>query len=363
MKRAKHRHTELDGLRGIASVAVGLHHGLGAILASATLAGTLITAALIPAMGAFGVDLFFIMSGFFLTGMVEHAARLPVFYLRRFIRLVPPALVSALVLFVFTRLALSTPPIAAESAQAYLQYYAACHLMPLRLVLLNLALIRHALNPPLWTIRLELLTSALFPLIIWLKNLRPSAAHRLVLLAALLLIALLLNHHKKFGLDVLHYLYIFYAGTLIHDLGPRLKLSTQQQYALFALAIIGLLAAAAFSPDSVLHRLRFDMPATLCGGTMVLLLAHGNLPAIKRFMNLRLVQFLGRISYSFYLLNWLAVAGIGGLLMHSALPAQAGMLPCVLLLTFLSTLLSVLLGYLLHICVERPATALSRHVA
>lgn len=97
---------ELDGLRGIAVLMVVLWHYVGAIIDPAlgiwagALARTLIC-------GRVGVDLFFVLSGFLITGIILDRTRPPShflssFYIRRAVRILPPylLLVSAFWLIV-----------------------------------------------------------------------------------------------------------------------------------------------------------------------------------------------------------------------------------------------------------------------
>ena len=76
---------ELDGLRALAIITVLLHHALSAFPAS--------TVRRLAGFGWTGVDLFFVISGFFLGGILidQRAADnyYRIFYLRRFLRIVP----------------------------------------------------------------------------------------------------------------------------------------------------------------------------------------------------------------------------------------------------------------------------------
>ncbi|OYY03866.1 MAG: hypothetical protein B7Y73_05760 [Acidocella sp. 35-58-6] len=79
-------------------------------------------------------------------------------------------------------------------------------------------------------------------------------------------------------------------------------------------------------------------------------------------MNSRGVQFLGRISYSFYLINWLCVMGTTQAIIHSGMIAYYGVLPAALLLTAVSTLMSLIGAYWLYVTIEKPAVRLSRYL-
>ncbi len=363
----QHRYRELDGLRGIASMMVGIGHSMGLVvaMASASLTNAVINATGGVINGAIAVDLFFIMSGFFLTGMIgtPTARRLPKFYLRRAARLAPPAIASVALIYIFSRLALSGQPAFADAASAYLQFKAENYLIPAWNLFLNFILIRHTLNPALWTIRLEIFTSAIFPFVIMLRNLRPSFAYRFGLFWLFTVIAIVLRNHQKLGIDVFHYLYIFYAGTLIRDYGAAIgKLSSRTQVYLITAATILLLLTGEYDPTHAVHPLPFDFPVTILGSIIVTLLAYGTLPRLRAVMNGRPIQFLGRISYSFYLTNWLVVMVAGHLVLYYGCPARIGPFFSIMIITASVILIGIPVSALFHLAVERPSVALSRYL-
>ena len=87
---------ELDGLRGIAVLMVVLWHYVGAII-DPSLGAWATALAQILVLGRTGVDLFFVLSGFLITGIVFDRTRqatrfLGAFYVRRALRILPPYL-------------------------------------------------------------------------------------------------------------------------------------------------------------------------------------------------------------------------------------------------------------------------------
>ena len=85
-----HHQPELDGIRGIALLAVMLSHA-GPYIQRETLAGKLLNYAMVP--GWSGVELFFVLSGFLITGILLRTKAadnyFSSFYMRRFLRIFP----------------------------------------------------------------------------------------------------------------------------------------------------------------------------------------------------------------------------------------------------------------------------------
>ncbi len=364
---AGHRFHQLDGLRGIAALMVGVNHSLGAVvnLAAYAASGTvaMVTANIIS--GAVAVDLFFVMSGFFLCMMLEGVAprRVGRFYLRRLARLVPPAVLSVLIIYAYASWALTQPPAYADAAPYYRQFYAGNHAMTARDLLLNILLIRHSLNPVLWTIRIEIVASLLFPLLFWVKNLRGGFWYRTALLLVLVLTAVAMRDHQQFGLDTLHYLYIFYAGALVRDFGQVVRdLRRPAAGVLAVAAVAGLIAIGAFVSADGGHPLPFDILVTGCGAVLVAVLAYGGIGAVRALLENAAVQFLGRLSYSFYLIDWLAVRTAGSAVLYLGIAPRYGLGAALAVITVVSTAAGLCMASVLHVAVEQPAVALSRYL-
>lgn len=104
LKKAEPNHKpELDGIRGIALLAVMLSHG-GPLIAKTNLLSKLFVYAMIP--GWSGVELFFVLSGFLITGILlrtrSAANYFSSFYARRFLRIFPIYYLTLTVGLLFT---------------------------------------------------------------------------------------------------------------------------------------------------------------------------------------------------------------------------------------------------------------------
>ena len=308
---ARHRYRELDGLRGIASCIVGVTHAFEAIAIPTGLAvaAVLFHGAARIFNGDLAVDLFFIMSGFFLTGMLEgvRPGKLPYFYLRRIARLAPPAMLSV-VLFYALLAGLPGLRLAALSQGIFSVPRLGAGIFGAGNILFNTLLVRHTLNTALWSIRIEILASLIFPFVLMVAHWRTSLAYQGALFAALLGIAFILRYDQHQGLDAAHYMPLFFAGILARQHGALLaSTAANKQTRWLLLALLGACAADLLDPPGASHPFWYDTTICLCGGVIVALIAHGVMPALRRFLCSRPVQFLGRVSYSFYLVNMLAV--------------------------------------------------------
>jgi peptidoglycan/LPS O-acetylase OafA/YrhL len=300
MLPARGYRNDVDGLRGLAVLLVLLYHlrvpGFGG--------------------GFVGVDVFFVISGFVVTRMIlgELAAgsfSFGRFYLRRFWRLMPAFILVALATLLASSLLLAPDDLyrAARSALAALTFSANFHFWWSTAGYATPA----AENEPFlhtWSLAVEEQFYLLWPALLWV-----GARVRLLRRAPVLLAALagLLALSQWLALKHPSAAYYLLPARLVElALGASLvRTESLRVPRLFAelLAVTGLVAILAASAlldqRSVFPGLRALLP---CGGAALLLLVGPSRPLVTRAFELRFAVLAGRVSYSYYLWHWPAVA-------------------------------------------------------
>jgi len=289
-----HRRADIQGLRAVAVLAVVIHHGWAAALPG----------------GFVGVDVFFVLSGFLITGILmreldQGRFSLVGFYKRRIRRLFP-ALFPVLAFSMVCGLILLSPIALTELALT--QFFT-------NLFVSNLAFIRisgyfdpdAALRPLLhtWSLGVEEQFYLLFPPILLLVH---RFARRLLwpVLAVLALISLNEAHsylatnpvkafYHPFGRAVELLIGALCVGVVRHF---SLRPATRQvlSWLGFAAILVSLIVLNDTTPFPGLWAL---LP---CLGTAAMLVAQGGQP--NRWLEARPLVVVGDMSYSLYLWHW-----------------------------------------------------------
>ncbi|MCU1411458.1 MAG: hypothetical protein JWR04_2165 [Rhodoglobus sp.] len=316
----------LDGLRGVAALAVVLHHsalaapGLlealwpgrdGSSLAQvATTVGwraLTFPLHLVLSAGLEAVFVFFILSGLVLTIpalRAREAYSWRVYYPRRIIRLGLPVLAS-IVLAVLLLLAVPRYPIPGGGG---LDWVSTTNSLTLTLQdlldTLNLLGPRQPLNNPLWSLGWEFAFSLLLPLgVLLATRVRSRRAAAVVIVASLLVI----TTGSVLHLDALVYLPMFAIGAVLAASLPdvaraRGAIGSRRGEALWFVLCLVLVAApwVASGITGALYPVTVGLAVAGCLGLVLLALTGG---LFAGFLETRVVQFLGRISFSLYLVH------------------------------------------------------------
>jgi len=334
--------TDIEGLRGVAVLAVLAYHAFG-----------------LPQGGFTGVDVFFVISGFLITGIllreVDRTGRISItaFYGRRARRILPAALVVLLVTVAGSALVWFTPRawsvvLDGIASALFVQNW---HLIAVGTDYL------HATDPasPLqhfWSLAVEEQFYAVWPIVILLAAL--PAARRVLGRRSLLVVAIALTSlSMAFAavesaitpttgyFDSVSRAWELGAGALLAMAGPVLGRLSQRVHALLFWAGLAAIAASALLVTS---GSAFPWPAALLpvAGTVLVLASGDRVGRSGAVLRNRPLRWVGRISYSLYLWHFPVVVVVAAL-------AGTGIVPM-----SLAVLASFLLAAASERWVERP---------
>jgi peptidoglycan/LPS O-acetylase OafA/YrhL len=306
----------LDGVRGAAALTVVIGHALMAVShgddAFAWLQRTPLVAVLNLRLA---VEAFFVLSGFVLASSLarnRHASELPQYAVRRVFRIHVPYAFA--VLFSWAA-AFLYGPLRPEVGPIF-QHFAKVHLTGAELAR-SLAFPGTAFHqvPVGWTLEIEMIFSLLLPLLLWLAR----RTHWAVLLA----VCALPLAWGPYGHPVLKYALDFGIGIAIFLERERVARALARIGAPAAALVLAAGLACAALPRWLGWPLRFDgsSPAEIllqAVGATALVALGGFHPFVRRFFASRACVYLGRISYSLYLLH------VPVLLVLASLPVGAG---------------------------------------
>lgn len=289
----------LDGIRGIAILGVLVAHGLSPIQTEAHWAN-LFKAAL--SFGTYGVDLFFVLSGFLITGILfkNHGAGdlLKVFWIRRIVRIMP--LYVGFLIAMYLICAFVVPDnMTKVPIWAYFLY-------------LQNFFLASGISPNsfgfdiTWSLVIEEHFYLIFPfLIAW----APRKYHLRIILAGCCIglpMRLLVHPWLESHYDLVRLNSLFLTGRidqlcggacLAYMLHGRIPLSNRPFSPVFAIAawmLVGILYAL-----KIREHLITGIAGVLTLGTLI----KGGCPAFVKFFESRVLRFFGRISYALYLFH------------------------------------------------------------
>jgi peptidoglycan/LPS O-acetylase OafA/YrhL len=322
--------------------------------------------------GRAAVSLFFVLSGLVL-GMAIRRSRgrfgpeFLSFALRRILRIYPAfAVVLAAIVIVLIFLKVPSSYVAAGPwYQTFFHFYS--EPLSAAAVTANAVLIDYKLNPVTWTLLVEIVCSLLLPILHWI-SIRLAPVQRGGLLMGLVVVAILapMRASERFWPLMAsngEFLFIFYLGFLHPEFGPGWFGRLRSRHLMSDGCLLA--AAGLLLGSKHLYGTAFKTGVVLEGFSAAWIigaLLYGRQLRLYRFLDLPLVRFYGRISYSFYLLHFFVLF----------LVAQAWFrfIPAEMLTSFpllfgialwlLSSALATLPSWLLYHYVETPFIALSK---
>ena len=351
----------LEGMRGVAALMVffvhfyallGLYSRPESWLHSAThFAGI---------VGNVGVDIFFVISGFLMYGIVMRKPTPFLKYFARRIRRLYPVFLFVFAVYVVLSYIAPVESRIPQSPRAALEYLA-INLAMLPGMLPMVPLIRVA-----WSLSYEWFYYLILPLSIWGLSLRRwSSAWRIVLvLAACIAQYALCTMH----LSVHPRLVMFGAGAVLWELATYYGISRYlgPRGELFAIAlVIFALGWMGFAAKYHLS-LALNQAGIPSVNTPLLFIAFFALALyslcyegmLKRFFSIDWLRWMGNISYSYYLIHGLTLHFVAKLL-RSLIGTPVLPAPVFLLLGVISILITIVVGAVLYLAVEKPLSLAS----
>ena len=359
-KSGQTRVTQLDGLRGIAALVVVACHalstlpGIGNVVHGNRSAGlnTAEAWAVFSPLhvlwnGTPAVHVFFVLSGFVLVLPFTRpgaAGKWAQYYAKRFFRLYLPAWASlAVAVALMIIIPRSVSPLQSPWADMYVTDPSVAQVLKDGLLMLNASTI----NTPLWSLKWEVAFSLLLPAYVLIAVRWRRFWHVKIGLALLLAAVGALQ-----DLEWLSYLPIFAIGAVLGAERERIRELTQPwpRFIWFFVAAAGLFLANAewISPEQPIP----GVEALVTVGATLIVLLFVSCGSAKRLGDTAVAQWLGRVSFSLYLVHLpIILAGVT-LLRSVSLPLALAV----------SVVASFVVAELFYRYVEQPAHRLSMAV-
>ena len=314
--RPGERLAALEGLRGHAAMLVFLTHAFGLLIGKlyvvADVEHLYVFDSADPVLAAFaflfhsnyGVDLFFVLSGLLMADIaVRRWPGTARFMGRRMLRIYPPYLASLVVVALVVYFTMKRPVGLAEGAAnlALLQGF-----FPLGI---------HAINPVTWSLSYEAGFYLAVPLIAlaWGARRPGSLAYRLVFLAGLFVAIVALC--ALLGADraiYLAYFALFIPGIALGLLDEEARARAARRVPL-GLVVVAWAAFTLCVKSGVLpntHPAYYAASALACG--LLVMKACDSQSVLAKLFEHPVMRWLGRYSYSFFLIHYIVVHYWGG---------------------------------------------------
>ncbi|MFM0629587.1 acyltransferase family protein [Paraburkholderia xenovorans] len=308
--------------------------------------------------GAAAVDIFFILSGFVLARSIFGSSlglqAYIRFAVRRLFRIVPAFWLSLLIVLGYLLVVFPGHQQFPGASDWFSRWYS--DPLSIREFAENATFISPWLNPNAWTLKVELLASALLPFIVWFLG--SESTLRSVL--ALLLAAAIGWFYRDAPSGLGHYLYMFVLGAVIAKHGSGQHSAFAQGSGFVVGCLILVLAASVCFP--LIHPVGADVLCVVGSSGLIWALGFGQSSRILRVFDSQWCRYLGRVSYSFYLLHFIVLYAIGHLVLEVLPSAVVVRWPLVVmgLVCAASILIALPFAQLSYMWVEKPFTLIGR---
>ncbi len=313
--------------------------------------------------GRAAVSVFFVLSGFVLTLAMRRStgsrsSDYTAFEIRRFFRILPTFLIVAVIISICATL-FSPVHFSDWSSTWFHTTYAS---RPSATdIARHLLLLDTKLNPVSWTLQVEMCASLLLPLMIWTSRSLPLSGKLVFQLPMLALAYIFQDPNQHPYAYCLGFLWPFYLGILIADVGSWL-------WKRFRPIPAWWLIMAGWAVLLASRLVRRQIVGLVCEqfGAFIVIggLVHGPPNWIGRALNHPFSKFYGRISYCFYLTHFAVMYPIALLLGHALQATWILNNPFTFafLVAIISTGIATFIAWLIHITVEQPCIRISKQI-
>jgi peptidoglycan/LPS O-acetylase OafA/YrhL len=300
---------ELDGLRGLAILGVMIVHFQGA---QSPIGGVMRAAWLLGNLGGTGVDLFFVLSGFLITGILCDAKESPHFfrnfYMRRMLRIFPLYYTVLLVTFVIVPRFNSLPSLSSVAVnQSWLWFYASN--IGISVFGKQFAWFTH-----FWSLAIEEQFYLVWPMLVYFLSQRSlmRVCIGMIVGAALVRTVFVLSGHDPF--------YFTLCRVDALAVGACLALVVRSSQRLLDLAADAWIAAgiviALFFPlyllrsgggDAAMQILKFTLYAIVYGALLLMAITSPKYSLISKTLSGKPLRTLGKYSYGMYVYHMICL--------------------------------------------------------
>ena len=347
------RYVELDGLRGWAAFTVILHH-------FCYLYDLREPAWLIPILaGHEAVLLFFLLSGFVLSlPFWNRGSNGPYgpYLIRRIFRIYVPYL-GAVVLAALGMMVMGNKHLPLGDWYALTWQQPLSFRMFFDQVLMSPSPV---MNTAFWSLRYEMQMSIAFPLVVWLISRAPSIVGILIALALNGATTWMMRHHVPnwhYALETVHYGSLFVVGAILARERAVLRGLWDRMGRVFQWIFIVVSCLAYWGiwrRPLYVHHLPNCPEILLVTGAVGLLLAAMYAAPLRRLLSSGIPEYLGRISYSLYLVHGTVLFFLANLLYGRL--GWTGILPIYLVI-------AIGLAHLFCVTIEEPALRAGKLIA
>lgn len=292
----------LDGLRGIAASMVVIAHAVSA-LAKPIFAVVALHESPVSLLsnGGGGVHIFFVLSGYCLSrpaSRIRSLVTLVQFYLRRIMRIHPPYVAGLMISWLLSGWLYDRSAPTDALSQSWIDLRR-IHISPQTLQQSLLFPGEALIQLPVgWTLKVEALFSIFLPFLMLVA----VRAHWLLLIAVSIPV---LAIEASTTYDFLRFTLDFSFGIAIYCERDRLAVLFEQMPAWLRGVMLATGIALLTSPPYFM----LDIPLPIrslvlyCGGAAVIVMCAVHMPGVRQLLSRGPVSYLGRISYSVYLIH------------------------------------------------------------